>query len=957
MVWQANPYVLPLLFAAVTALILALRVWQRRPSPGTSSFTFLLVGSSIWLIGYAFQLLSVDLSSKVFWAKLQTPGNAIMSALFLVFAMQYTGRDKWLTRPVLAVLVTEPLLRIALTWTNEYHQLIWRDVQLTMAGALKYLSVESGAWAILSEIYRQGLILGGLIFLVTMFARAPHVYRRQLAALLLGVGTPIIVDWLALLDRQLFAYIDPTPFTLAFTGLVLYWGFFQLRLLDVVPIAREAIIEDMSDGVIVLDIHDRIVDLNPVARSLLGKDLHTVIGTTAAVAFAAIPGMSEWYAAEHDRILHIEQENGETRHYDLRVSPIMSRNNTNIGSLVILHDSTRREVAEQQLKHLNQELAVRVAKRTAALADRNEQLQREVAERRRIERELRENQARFQQLAENINEAFWLIDARTRELLYVSPAYRYIWDVPEHEASISLLTWLRSIIPDDRSTVLERLRGVLDKPMTFEYRIRRNASEIRWIQTRTFPIQDESGMVYRVAGIAEDITDRKRAEEQLVHEAYHDELTGLPNRSLFMERLWLAVHTARNHDISFAVLFLDLDRFKVVNDSLGHRSGDALLIELARRLTHCLRPSDTIARLGGDEFIVLLDNNPTIEEAVAVAERLQQRLRRPFKLDTKEVFVSASIGIVPSTPAHTSAEDILRDADIALYRAKSLGKARYEIFDETLRRDAELRLELETDLRRALDQGQFNLRFQPIISLATGQITAFEALARWEHSKHGTISPARFVPIAEETGLIIRLDHWVLREACRQLHRWQQAGAGGDHLSVSVNLSGYHFSQPTRLVETIETALIESDLDPRRLKIEITESRIMSHADITIAALERLKDIGVQIYIDDFGTGYSSLSYLHRFPIDALKIDRSFISRSEMTNDHVEIIRTIIALAKELDLNVVAEGIETVAQLHILQSLECTEGQGYLFSTPLSPDKATALLSTAGNLLSTPRTA
>lgn len=444
--------------------------------------------------------------------------------------------------------------------------------------------------------------------------------------------------------------------------------------------------------------------------------------------------------------------------------------------------------------------------------------------------------------------------------------------------------------------------------------------------------------------LEKEIAERKRVEEKLIHNALHDVLTGLPNRALFTERLERALlRTKRHPDRLFAVLFLDLDRFKVINDSLGHAIGDELLIAFAQRLKTCLRVEDTVARLGGDEFTILLEDIQAISKITDIVERIQQVLSLPFQLSRNEVFTTASIGITLSTVGYDSPEAVLRDADIALYRAKSLGKARHEVFNAVMHEQAVMRLQLENDLRRAIEQQEFHLHYQPIVLLKTESIVGFEALIRWQHPQRGSVSPAEFIPLAEETGLIVPIGYWVLYEACRQMYEWQRQFSV-EPMTMSVNLSTKQFAQ-LDLIAKIEQILLQTGLDARNLKLEITESSLME-TDSTAAMLGQLQALGVQLQIDDFGTGYSSLSYLHRFPIDTLKIDRSFVSRMGVDGENTEIVRTIVTLAHNLNMNVTAEGIETETQLTQLRALNCEHGQGYFFSRPVNSKAAEALIAT-----------
>ncbi|HEV7858980.1 MAG TPA: EAL domain-containing protein [Pyrinomonadaceae bacterium] len=447
-----------------------------------------------------------------------------------------------------------------------------------------------------------------------------------------------------------------------------------------------------------------------------------------------------------------------------------------------------------------------------------------------------------------------------------------------------------------------------------------------------------------IAELERTSRELEESREHFRHAAFHDALTGLPNRTLFADFVKLAIERAKRQDVySFAVLFLDLDRFKYINDSLGHTYGDQLLIEIARRLEKCLRSVDTVARFGGDEFAILLDGIKDSSDAIKVAQKIEEELLLPFNLGRHEAFTSASVGIALSTTGYEHPDDILRDADTAMYRAKDAGKARYELFDTEMHSRAVLRLNLENDMRRAIERQEFRAYYQPIMHLETGKVAGFEALARWEHPERGLVSPTEFIPVAEETGLIVPIGLWMLEEACRQMHEWHCQSPANRLLTISVNLSGKQLMQPD-LIEQIEQILCGTGIEPRCLKLEITESVVMENAEVVTVMLNQLRALNIRLSIDDFGTGYSSLSYLHRFPVDTLKIDRSFISRMGPDNENNEIVRTIAKLAQNLGMEIVAEGIETEEQLRQLSLLACEYGQGYLFSHPLSAEATSGFI-------------
>ncbi|MDZ8108203.1 MAG: EAL domain-containing protein [Nostoc sp. DedQUE12a] len=445
----------------------------------------------------------------------------------------------------------------------------------------------------------------------------------------------------------------------------------------------------------------------------------------------------------------------------------------------------------------------------------------------------------------------------------------------------------------------------------------------------------------------EEIISRQKLQSQILDIALHDSLTGLPNRVLFIRQLKNALNRAKQEpNYKFAVLFLDCDRFKVINDSLGHLVGDELLIAIARRLQTCLIPIDTLARLGGDEFGILLENIADINIAIQVAERILQQLSLAFKLSRYEVFMNASIGISWGNKDYDRPEYLLRDADTAMYRAKAQGRAKYHVFDPAMHQEAIHLLELENDLRRAVERQEFLVYYQPIVSLTTGRISGFEALVRWRHPTRGLVSPIEFIPVAEETGLISAINTWVLQSACHQLSIWQHHPITPEPLSISVNLSARLFSQPN-LLDQIDRIIYENKINPEHLQLEITESVIMENTNAIKIILEQLKQRKIKLIMDDFGTGYSSLSYLHSFPLNALKIDKSFVKRMQENEENMGLVPAMIGIANSMGMSAIAEGVETQEQLAQLRNLNCDFAQGYLFSKPIEEQLVMELLATA----------
>jgi diguanylate cyclase (GGDEF)-like protein/PAS domain S-box-containing protein len=555
----------------------------------------------------------------------------------------------------------------------------------------------------------------------------------------------------------------------------------------------------------------------------------------------------------------------------------------------------------------------------------------------RTTRALRESEERYALSARGANDGLWVWDLRD-DTVYYSPRWKSMLGYGEEEVGDSPDEWFSRVHPDD----VELLRAELDRHirggaphLEHEHRMRTREGEYRWMLSRGLAVRDAAGNASRIAGSQTDITERKLAVERLTHDAFHDALTQLPNRALFMDRLQHAVDLQmREGHAMFAVLFLDLDRFKVVNDSLGHLLGDELLNAVALRLTKMLRASDTVARLGGDEFVMLITGIETEKDAVRAAQRVEQALATPFHIGPHEIFTTVSIGIALSTTGYQRPDDVLRDADIAMYRAKTRGKARHELFDTAMHERAVKLLQFETELRRAVERGELRVCYQPLIDLQSGRLCGFEALVRWQRGDT-IVGADEIIPVAEETGLIVPIGEWVLREALRQLRIW-------DHdLEIHVNLSPKQLLQPN-VVDRVAAALADTGIEPHRLHLEVTESVLIENAEAAGALLRELRAIDVRLSLDDFGTGYSSLSSLRQFPFDMLKIDRSFLlDADERRSD--EIVRTVAALARILGMCVTVEGLETAAQVDRMRTLGVDYAQGFHFAKPLDVEAATRM--------------
>ncbi|MGA7981687.1 MAG: EAL domain-containing protein [Chromatiaceae bacterium] len=567
-------------------------------------------------------------------------------------------------------------------------------------------------------------------------------------------------------------------------------------------------------------------------------------------------------------------------------------------------------------------------------------------ERQRYEEALLQSEERYALAVRGSNDGVWDWNLLTGEV-YLSPRWKGILGYSDSDLDNSLDSWFDQIHSDDiaafERALQAHLRGACDQ-FVQEYRIRHKGGSYVWVLSRGLAVRDAKGTVLRMAGSLTDVSVRKNVEEKLLNDALHDALTGLPNRVLFRDRLAVALKQLRRRGgAPFAVMFLDLDRFKNVNDSLGHSVGDDLLVAFSHRLTRLLRPGDTVARFGGDEFSIIVSNVRDLQHVRQIADRILELSREAYLVGNEEIFISASIGIALGATAYRSPEEILRDADIAMYRAKAEGKARYALFDSMMYRRVVEVVELEADLRRALDRRELTMHYQPIISLEQARVVGFEALMRWNHPKRGLILPGEFIPCAEESGLIVPMGWWSIREVCTHARQWERQSKGGHLLSVSVNVSGRLFAQAD-FIPRLAEIMKETDFFPGGLCIEITESVLIDHAEDAKSRLEGLRALGVSLHIDDFGTGYSSLSYLSKFDYDSLKIDRSFVKDLNSSADSAAIVQMIIMLGRLLGTNVIAEGVESPDQLQRLQELHCPEVQGFWFSPPVDMEGVRRLL-------------
>lgn len=723
-----------------------------------------------------------------------------------------------------------------------------------------------------------------------------------------------------------------------------------------------AIISNIADGLLVVDAEGHVARTNAALDAIFGCEVGRLEGLTLEDAFT-----SGTWGGEGNRSLVTllrqaarEGRNQPVRSYEifgcrcdgemfpLEVSMVCFEREGVFSIICLMRDNTERKRAEESMQKAHDLLERKVAERTRELSRMNSQLMLENAERRVVEQALRRTEERYRSIFENAIEGIFQTTPEGR-CINANPALARIlgFDAPEQLISgISDVARDVYLNPEDRIRFVEEMSSH-GRVVNFEFRARRRSGEVIWVVANARKVTDKDGRTLYFEGFLEDMTMRKEAQERLEHQAFHDPLTGLPNRLLFQDHLRMALSRhQRRTQYYFAVLYLDLDRFKIINDSLGHAIGDELLCYVAGKLRECVREVDTVARFGGDEFAILLEEISAPREAVRIARRIQEMLGSPVDLDGHEVFTSASIGIVLKTSAYAHPQEVLRDADTAMYRAKELGKSRFKVFNQRMHEEALRLMALETELRRAVERRELEVWYQPIVDTSLRRICGFEALVRWHHESMGAVPPSEFIALAEDSGLITEIGEFVLEEAVRNIKRWNRREQKAHHgnLFVSVNISGRQFMQPD-FAGYVEQHIRNWNVNPDLLRFEITESMLMDHGSMAVDTISRLRELGMHMCIDDFGTGYSSLSYLQRLPVDTIKIDRSFVAELGDDKEGRSIVRSILSLGYSLGLDVVAEGVETPAQAQLLGEFGCRFLQGFLYAPALPAAEVDTLLS------------
>ncbi len=755
--------------------------WRNRSLPGAYPFLLMLPLAALWAVAVAMELLTQTLSGKLFWADVQYIGICFFPVLALALALDYAGYRKLLTWPRVVAGCVLPLTTLALLGTDGSHHLVRASVWLDTGGSVLELGRTWGPWFWVHSGYSSALTIAALAVLIGVARSAASLNRRQLIAIMAGPGVPLVCAFIYLLVPGAMPAYDLTSVGLLVAAIAVAWGLFRPRLFSVVPVARHALVENMTDGVLLLDQWDRVIDLNKSAQALIDRPTAQILARPLAESWppwAPMDAPSAGASSQTD--LHLT-EGGVRRHYEVSWSPLSKRGHV-VGRLVVLRN----------------------------------------------------------------------------------------------------------------------------------------------------------------------VTERVLMEDSLRQQALTDGLTGLPNRALFMSRLDDAIHQAKRHGTSiFAVMVLDLDRFKLINDSIGHLAGDVLLQSVATKLHRCVREADTVGRMGGDEFMILLRSVTDFREVLPILERIREELATPVYFRQQEMTATSSVGVVLWDSSYEDSESLLRAADTAMYQAKEDGRGCFRVFDEDMHRTVSRTLKAETDLRVALRQRDFSMSYQPIADLRTGAIHSLEALMRWQHPQRGTVFPDEFISIAENGGLIVQLGELALDEVCSQISHWQSSRSLAADLPVSLNLSPRQLVEPDFLATVIDRIgawRVPTD----RLALEITETALIRDPIRSKKVMQDLRALGMRICLDDFGRGWSSLQHLTTFPVEELKIDRSFISKITQDRTNREIVRLLTALAHTLGLKVTAEGVEHSEQWRLLQELGCDSAQGYFIGRPMETDELLEYLEEIG---------
>lgn len=852
----------------------------------------MLAGIGWWCGFYTLEAVVPALGAKMVFAQLEYLGIVTVPVFWFLFSLRYTGRDEWLKRKLVALLSLVPILTLILVATNGLHHLVWSSVRSDPTGPFPALLIGHGPYFWLHLAYSYLLILGATGTLVWSVVRYPKNYQHQAVLITAGAIVPWAANLLYALGLVPDDNLDPTPFAFALTGALLALALSRYRLLHLFlglrGRARSALIEDMPDGLIVLDGENRIIDCNPAASAILGGSSRPLLGTPLEEV-SDLPCVAEKLALSGDFRCEVELEaQGESRIFDVLSSRLGQRDIEASGHLVVLRD---------------------------------------ISEKRRAEEAARESEQRYRTLVENANELIFTLDSEGR-LTSVNPAVEHVTGFAKDEL---VGQDVDRLLAENKRPETSRILLALDTGETQEVRVKSKAGSTVVLEA-SIRATYHDGETTGYECIARDVTESRAWEEALRFQALHDSVTSLPNRMHLRERLHELITSAQTQEDRLALLVLDLDDFKRVNDNLGHHIGDALLEVVGLRLGRSIRAADILARLGGDEFALLVHVDDAAD-ARRVARRVLGAFQRVFAVEGHQLALSASVGVA-IYPEHGSTVDtLLRVADIAMYAAKRGGGSRYAIYEVKIDHHSPDVLTLQGDLHKALSQGELTLLYQPQIDLRTNRVAGVEALVRWNHPRRGLILPSQFIDLLEHDGLADRLTRWVLDKALAQGTRWQARGLS---TQVSVNLSARNLDNPD-LTQVIEALLDRHQTNPARLTVELTETSVMMEPERAIASLGAIRALGVKVSIDDFGSGQTALPYLKTLPADEVKVDKSFVIPMTVDKGDAAIVRSIIGLGHELGLLVVAEGIENEATRRLLVSYGCDIGQGYFLGRPVRP--------------------
>jgi diguanylate cyclase (GGDEF)-like protein/PAS domain S-box-containing protein len=908
-----NPYALPLIASGTIATwlgVYALRRWMS--APGAAGFVQLMALVAAWSLLYALEISATTLWLIMFVHQLEFFAVVCLPVAWLRFGLGI-GVTRSIPRATQLGLLVVPLVVLGGVWTNAQWHLMWLAPGEDASGPFLAFDPGGHGWMFWVHTgYSYMLLLVGTAALSSGLMRQRHLTRWQCGLMLLSVLAPWLANAAGLFGWGPLPQIDFTPVALLVTGLTAGWGLFSLRLLDIVPIAHDAIFEGMADAALVLDSEGRVLECNPAAETLLATEAGTIVGRQLASIAAStrtnsvmlnVARLMEDGGVASRQFEVLAELDPDQRSFEVQ---IVRLKDGRAGTLLMLRDTT-------------------------------------VRRRLLIEEADRRSEARYRALVQLSSDMIAVV-AADGTIQYHSPAIEQILGhAPDAFIGKNVVSLLH---PDDRLRAVNRLCDIdaHNGSQRNEFRVRHRDGNWRQFETIASNHIDDP----TVGGIVinlRDITQRKELEDQLAHQALHDPLTGLPNRALFLDRLEQALAARPRRGGLVAVVYIDLDNFKLINDSLGHAAGDNLLKTVATRLRASVRAEDTAARLGGDEFTILLANLGDKHAALSVVEDVQRQLVDPIDLGGRSVVITGSCGIAFAEPDDL-AGDVLREADLAMYAAKARGRSRFSVFDPGMATAAHDQLELEADLPHALENDELRLHYQPMIDMTTGQVCEVEALLRWQHPRRGLLSPGEFISLAESSGLIVPIGRWVLDQACRQLAAWRASGSWLADVCMNVNLSPRQFQDP-ELVPMVSSALGRSGISPEQLRLEITEGLAIENVELSISVLWMLKSLGVQLAVDDFGTGHSSLSYLARFPVDTLKMDRSFVEAVAFDPQIGRLVRALVAFARTLGLKTVAEGIETEEQMQALRSMGCELAQGFLYSRPVPPSVLAAQSATS----------